>query len=53
MGVGVEPVVTDHDLTHVGDMGRHPDDDLQAVHPFELRAVGTVPVADLAPPLQK
>jgi hypothetical protein len=45
LGVGVQAVIADHDLALVGDMGRHPGDELQIVHPLEL---GAVPVADPA-----
>ena len=49
VGIGVEPVVADHDLALVGDVRDHPGDELQVVHPRELGAVGAVPVADLTP----
>ena len=48
-GIGVEPVGADHGLALVGDMGRHPGDELQVVHPLELGPVVAVPVADLTP----
>ena len=52
-GVGVETVIADHDLALVGDMGRHPGDERQVVHPLELGPVVAVPVADPALPFQK
>jgi hypothetical protein len=48
VGVGIGPVVTEHDLAFLGDVGRHPGDELEIVHPLELPALGAAPVADLA-----
>ena len=53
MGVGVQPMVTDYHLPLVGDMGRHPGDELQAVHPLELGALLTIPVTNFSLGFQK
>ena len=53
LGIGVESVIADRDLALIGNMGRHPGDELQIVHPLHLGAVVAVPVADPALMLEK
>ncbi len=53
MGIGIQPVITDHDLAFVGNVRNDPGDELQVVHPLELGAVVAVPVADPALAFQK
>jgi len=53
MGVGLESVVSHRDLSLVGDVGRRPGDELQILHPLELRSIWTMPVTDTALALQE
>jgi len=53
MGVGVQVIITNHDLALVGDMGGHPGNELQIIHPLLLARVLTVSVTDLALCLQE
>jgi hypothetical protein len=50
VGIGVEAVISDSDLSLVWDMGSDPGDDLQVVHPFHLFSSFPIAVADLAFP---
>ena len=53
MSVGIEPVIPDHDLALIGDVGRDPGDELQIIHRLQFRAVLTMTVANFALMLQK
>jgi hypothetical protein len=53
VGVGVQPVVTNHDLALVRDMRSHPGDKLQIIHRLLLRAVPAPTITDLALGFQK
>jgi len=53
VGVGVQPVLTDHDLALVGNVRGHPGDKLQIIHRLLVGRVLTVSVTDLAFGLQK
>ena len=48
MSVGIEPVIPDHDLALVGDVGGHPGDELQIVHRLQLSCAFPISVADQA-----
>jgi hypothetical protein len=39
VGVGVLPIIADHDMPLVGDMGGHPGDELQIIHRLPLETV--------------
>jgi len=41
LGVGVEPVIADHDLALVGNVGRDPGDELQIIHRLQLGTAAT------------
>jgi hypothetical protein len=53
VGIGVEPVITDHDLALIGDMGGDAGDDLQVVHRLLVAPILAVSVTDLALLLQE
>jgi hypothetical protein len=53
VGVGVQPIIADHDLAFIRDMGGRPGDELQIIHPFLLRAAPTPAITDLALGLQE
>jgi len=44
VGVGVEPIIADHHLPLVGDMGCHSRNELQIIHRLLLRVDPPVPV---------
>jgi hypothetical protein len=50
MRVSVEAIITDGDLALVGNMGGHPGDELQVVHPLHLSRPFPIMVADLTIP---
>ena len=53
LGVGVEPVIADHDLALVGDVGSDPGNELQIIHRLQLSRLPAPPVANFARKLQK
>jgi hypothetical protein len=53
VSVGIEPVIPDHDLAFIGDVGRDPGDELQIIHRLQFRAVLTMTVANFALMFQK
>ena len=53
LGVGVEPVIADHDLALVGDVGSDPGNELQIIHRLQLSRLPAPPVANFALALQK
>ncbi len=50
VGVGIEAVVSDRDLTLIRNMGGDPGDELQVIHPLGLIVPFAIAVADLACP---
>jgi hypothetical protein len=53
LGVGVEPVIADHGLALVGDVGSDPGNELQIIHRLQLSRLPAPPVANFALALQK
>jgi hypothetical protein len=53
VSVGIEPVIPDHDLAFIGNVGRDPGDELQIIHRLQFRAVLTMTVANFALMFQK
>ena len=50
MGVGVEPIVADHDLAPVRDVRDDPGDELQIIHRLQFGRLPAPAIADLALP---
>jgi len=48
MGVGVQPIISHRDLPLVGDVGGHPGNELQVVHPLLLFSLFPLSVAEPA-----
>jgi hypothetical protein len=48
VSIGVKPIVTNHDLSFVGDMRSHPGDELQIIHRFQTGRVVAISVTDPA-----
>ena len=53
VGIGIKPIVTNHDLPLVGNMRGHPNDELQIIHRFQTGRVLAISVTDLALGLYK
>jgi hypothetical protein len=49
MSIRVKAIITDHDLTFIGDVGSHSSYELQIVHPFFFGSPFAVLIANLAP----
>jgi hypothetical protein len=47
MSIGVEAVISDSDLAFIRNMGSHPGDELQVVHPLHFFGLFAILVADL------